>query len=58
MGYGQTDDGGRWQDHSDQRLEREEAEEEDELPEEDAEFSPKDHDMESLLRDVQEDMNL
>jgi SNF2 family DNA or RNA helicase len=54
----------RWwkivQDHIKARLEKEEpdAEEEDDVPEEDRLFSPGDHDMDSLLKDVQEDMKL
>ena len=50
----------RWwsivQEHINQRLEREEAEEEDDIPEEDDDFLPEDHDMERLLQDVQSDM--
>jgi superfamily II DNA/RNA helicase len=56
----------RWwklvQDHINQRLERDEAdtedEEEDEVPDWMADFNPDDHDMEKLFRDVQEDMRL
>ncbi|MBM4031839.1 MAG: hypothetical protein FJ291_08655 [Planctomycetes bacterium] len=50
----------RWwkiaQDHINARLEREEAEEEDDVPEEGDDFDPARHDMERLVQDVREDM--
>jgi len=54
----------RWwkivQDHINERFEREEeeSEEENDVPEFLADFRPEDHDVEKLLRDVQEDMRL
>jgi len=52
----------RWwkivQDHINERLEKEEAEEENDIPDEEKDFNPDDHNMERLLNDVQDDMKL